>query len=221
MAHVIAIDGPAGSGKSTVARRLAGKLGYLYIDTGAMYRSIALWALREGIDLDDPHRLEQLALAAEIELTKEGGVRLNGEDVTAAIRRPDVSNAASRVAAAGPVRLAMVAKQQHLADQANVVVEGRDIGSVVFPAARVKIYLDADAAERVRRRSAEHPEVPRGQLAEQIGQRDHRDRNRELSPLVQAPDAVYIDSTGLTVDEVEEKILRLVRSRISNGKAGA
>jgi cytidylate kinase len=221
MSHVIAIDGPAGAGKSTVARRLAVRLGYLYIDTGAMYRAIALWALRERIHLGDAYRLEQLALAARIELTKEGGVRLNGEDVTSAIRQPEVSAAASRVAAIGPVRIAMVVKQRQLAEGGDVVVEGRDIGSVVFPTARVKIYLDADSAERIRRRTVDQPGVPPSQTAEQMMQRDHRDRNRELSPLVQAPDAVYIDSTGLTLEEVEDKILQLVRLRISNGKAGA
>jgi cytidylate kinase len=217
--HVIAIDGPAGAGKSTIARRLAEKLTYLYIDTGAMYRAIALWALREHIDPDDPQRLGPLAQAAGIELTTDGGVHLNGEDVTAQIRRPEISAAASRVAAIPSVRAAMVAKQQLFAEQSSVVMEGRDIGTVVFPSARVKIYLDADTSERVRRRSAEQPGVPSESHAEQIAQRDHRDRNREISPLIQAPDAVYIDSTGLTLDEVEEKILQVVRSRISNGKA--
>ena len=162
MGHVIAIDGPAGAGKSTIARRLAERLGYIYIDSGAMYRAVALWALRENIDLDDAHRLEQLAHAAEIELLPRGGVRLNGEDVSEAIRRPEVSVAASRVAAIGAVRAALVAKQKQMADSANVVMEGRDIGTVVFPNARVKIFLDADPEERVRRRAGEQPDVPPG-----------------------------------------------------------
>jgi cytidylate kinase len=220
MSHVIAIDGPAGAGKSTLARRVASKLEYLYIDTGAMYRTIALWALRQGIEPDDSHRLGPLASAAQIELTKDGKVRLNGEDVTAEIREPHVSLLASRVAAIGSVRSALVDKQRQYAEKANVVMEGRDIGTVVFPSARVKIYLDADTSERARRRSAEQPHVPTAQLAEDIAQRDNRDRSREVSPLTQAPDAVYIDSTGFTIDEVEEKILQLVRSRVSNGKVG-
>jgi|SRR6185312_652357 len=218
MGHVIAIDGPAGAGKSTIARRLAEKLGYVYIDSGAMYRAVALWAIREKIDPGDAHRLEQLARAAQIELLPMRRVRLNDEDVSDAIRVPEVAVSASRVAAIGGVRAALVAKQQHMADRANVVMEGRDIGTVVFPGARVKIFLDANPQERVRRRSGEQPEVPPDQLATQIAERDARDRGRAESPLVQAPDAVYLDSTGLTADEVEEQILRLVRSRISNGK---
>jgi cytidylate kinase len=218
MGHVIAIDGPAGAGKSTIARRLAEKLGYVYIDSGAMYRAVALWALREKIDPDDAHRVEQLARAAEIELLPLGAVRLNGEDVTDGIRVPKISAAASRVAAIGAVRAALVAKQKRMADRANVVMEGRDIGTVVFPDARVKIFLDADPLERVRRRAGEQPEVPEEQLAEEIAQRDKRDRQRAESPLVQAPDAVYLDSTGLTAERVEEEILKVVRARISNGK---
>jgi cytidylate kinase len=218
MGHVIAIDGPAGAGKSTIARRLAEKLGYVYIDSGAMYRAVALWALREKIDPDDAHRVEQLARAAEIELLPQRGVRLNSEDVTSAIRVPAVSAAASRVAAIRAVRAALVAKQKRMADRANVVMEGRDIGTVVFPDARVKIFLDADPLERVRRRAGEEPDVPKEQLAEQIAQRDARDRQRAESPLVQAPDAVYLDSTGLTAEQVEEEILKVVRARISNGK---
>jgi cytidylate kinase len=165
MGHVIAIDGPAGAGKSTIARRLADKLGYIYIDTGAMYRAVALWALREKIDLDDAHRLEQLARASEIELLPERRVRLNREDVSEAIRTAEVSVAASRVAAIGALRAVLVAKQRHLAETTSVVMEGRDIGTVVFPNARVKIFLDADPAERVRRRTFEQtdatPEKPR------------------------------------------------------------
>jgi CMP/dCMP kinase len=218
MGHVIAIDGPAGAGKSTIARNLAERLGFVYIDSGAMYRAVALWADREGVSLDDSHRLEQLALAADIALLPLRKVHLNGEDVSDAIREPDVAVAASRVAAIGAVRAALVTKQQRMADSANVVMEGRDIGTVVFPDARVKIFLDADPDERVKRRSGEQPDVPAQQLAAQIRERDDRDRHRAQSPLIQAPDAVYLDSTGLTAGQVEEEILKLVRSRISNGK---
>jgi cytidylate kinase len=218
MGHVIAIDGPAGAGKSTIARRLAERLGYTYIDTGAMYRSVALWALRQNVSVSDAYKLSQLASAAEFELLSQGQLKLNGEDVTEAIRTPEVSEAASRVAAVGAVRVALVAKQRQIAEQRNVVMEGRDIGTVVFPGARVKIFLDADPAERVRRRSADQPEVAPGDLATQIAERDTRDRERLESPLMQAPDAEYINSTGLTEGEVEEEILRIVRARISNGK---
>jgi cytidylate kinase len=218
MGHVIAIDGPAGAGKSTIARSLAEKLGWLYIDSGAMYRAVALWAIRRNIDPDDAHRVEQLAQAADIELLPQHVVRLNGEDVSEAIRVPDVSAAASRVAAIGAVRAALVAKQRRMADRNNVVMEGRDIGTVVFPDARVKVFLDANPRERVRRRSGEQPDVHPEQLAAQIAQRDERDRQRAESPLIQAPDAVYLDSTGLTPEQVEEEILKLVRARISNGK---
>jgi cytidylate kinase len=218
MGHVIAIDGPAGAGKSTIARGLAEKLGYTFIDSGAMYRAVALWALRENAHLDDAYRLEQLAKAAEIELLPLRRVHLNGEDVSDAIRAPQIAVAASRVASIGAVRAALVIKQQHMADRDNVVMEGRDIGTVVFPGARVKIFLDADPVERVRRRSEEQPDVPREQLAAQIAERDQRDRHRAESPLMQAPDAVYLDSTGLSPQQVEDAILKLVRARISNGK---
>jgi cytidylate kinase len=218
MANVIAIDGPAGAGKSTIARRVAERLGYTYIDTGAMYRAVALWAQRQNIDLADAHRLEQLALAAEIELLPGRKVILNGEDVSDAIRTPEVSSGASKVAAIGIVRAALVARQRQIAESTSVVMEGRDIGTVVFPDARVKIFLDADPSERVRRRAGEQQEISAGELAQQLAARDERDRQRSESPLVQAPDATYLDSTGLTEEEVEEAILRLVRARTSNGK---
>jgi cytidylate kinase len=184
-----------------------------------MYRAIAMWALRSGIALDDAQKLEQLALAADIELLPGRRIILNGEDVSDAIRAPEIAVAASRVAAVGPVRRALVHKQREIGEKSNVVMEGRDIGTVVFPSARVKIFLDANHEERVRRRSAEQPDMLPGDLAAQISERDQRDRQRAESPLVQAPDAVYLDSTALSAEEVEEQILKLVRERISNGKA--
>lgn len=218
MGIIIAIDGPAGAGKSTIARRVAVQLGFTYIDTGAMYRAVALWALRQKLDPGDMHRMEQLAQAASIGLEPEH-VLLNGDDVTAAIRTPEVSAAASRVAAIPAVRRALVEKQREIAASSNVVMEGRDIGTVVFPNANLKIFLDAHPEERVRRRSgeldtAQNPDAVRGEMAE----RDQRDRTRRESPLTQAPDAVYLDSTGLSIDEVTEAILKLVRARVTNGK---
>jgi cytidylate kinase len=213
---VVAIDGPSGAGKSSVARRLAARLGFVYIDTGAMYRAVALWALRRNVNPSDAHRTEQLALAAEIQLDQGDRVVLNGEDVTAEIRRPEVSQAASQVAAIPAVRRALVAKQRELSESSSVVMEGRDIGTVVFPDADVKIYLDGDPKERLRRR-AEETGQSADELAHQIADRDKRDRSRTDSPLVQAPDAVYLDSTPLTIDEVEESILKIIRNRITNG----
>jgi cytidylate kinase len=218
---VVAIDGPAGAGKSTIAKRVAARLGFTYIDSGAMYRAVALWALRRKIDAGDMHRMEQLAIAAEIELSP-GRIRLNGEDVTDAIRTPEVSAGASKVAVIPGVRRALVAKQRAMGERSSVVMEGRDIGTVVFPDADVKIYLDADPRERVRRRlqdvRAAGEEIPENTLAAQMQERDQRDSTRADGPLAQAPDAAYLDSSSLTVEEVEEAILKIVRSRVTNGK---
>jgi cytidylate kinase len=218
---VVAIDGPAGAGKSTIAKRVAARLGFTYIDSGAMYRAVALWALRRSVDPGDMHRMEQLAIAAEIDLSP-GRIRLNGEDVTDAIRTPEVSGGASKVAVIPGVRRALVAKQRAMGERSSVVMEGRDIGTVVFPGADVKIYLDADPRERVRRRlgdvRASGDEIPESALAAQMKERDQRDSTRADGPLAQAPDAVYLDSTSLTVEEVEEAILKIVRSRVTNGK---
>jgi cytidylate kinase len=218
---VVAIDGPAGAGKSTIAKRVAARLGFTYIDSGAMYRAVALWALRQKVDPGDMHRMEQLAMAAEIELSP-GRIRLNGEDVTDAIRTPEVSGGASKVAVIPGVRRAMVAKQRVMGERSSVVMEGRDIGTVVFPDADVKVFLDADPRERVRRRlgdvRASGEEIPESALAAQMKERDQRDSTRADGPLAQAPDAAYLDSTALTVEEVEEAILKIVRSRVTNGK---
>jgi len=216
---VIAIDGPAGAGKSTIARRLAARLGFTYIDTGAMYRAVGLWALRQGLDVADMHRMEQLARAAEIELLPGSKIRLNEEDVTDAIRTPEVSDAASKVSTIPAVRRALVEKQRALAERTSVVMEGRDIGTVVFPHADVKIFLDAEPRERARRRHLEAPQKGSlDQVAVEMRERDQRDRTRAEAPLTQAPDAAYVDSTGLAPDEVEEAILKLVRARVTNGK---
>ncbi len=220
---VVAIDGPAGSGKSTIARRVAERLGFRRIDTGAMYRAVGLWALRAGIPLDDMHRLEQLAREARIEL--EGSlprVRLNGEDVTEAIRTPEVSEAASKVSTVPGVRRALVQKQREMAAAGSVVMEGRDIGTVVFPDAQVKIFLDADPEVRAQRRLKELQEKGLNpsleEIVREIEERDRRDRTRADSPLRQAPDAILVDTTGMSIEEVEESILKIVRDRTSNGK---
>jgi cytidylate kinase len=179
-----------------------------------MYRSVALWALRLGMDLDDIHRLDQLAQAARIQF-QNGAVVLTDEDVSQEIREPHVSEAASKVAAYPGVRRAMRAEQRRIAESGPVVREGRDIGTVVFPEARVKVYLDASSDARAGRRAAEMG-APVEQVAGEMASRDRRDRTRVEAPLTQAPDAEYIDTTALSPVEVEEAILKLVRKRTSN-----
>lgn len=219
---IVAIDGPAGAGKSTLAKRVAARLSFLYIDTGAMYRAVALWARRTGVDWADHHRLEQLAREADIRLQRDGSVLLNGEDVSSAIREPDISQGASVVSAISGVRKALVLKQQELGRENSAVMEGRDIGTVVFPDAEVKVYLDARPEVRARRRVADLE--ARGLPAEfdhvlaEMKQRDDRDMTRPDSPLRQAPDAELLDSSDMDAAEVEEELLRIVRARTSNGK---
>ncbi len=208
---LVAIDGPAGAGKSTVARALADRLGYTYLDSGAMYRCVALLAL--GQPHDEP---ASLARRATIELGTAspgaaGRVLLDGRDVTDAIRAPEASEAASRVAGDPGVREALVAAQRELIARGDWVAEGRDIGTVVAPEAELKVFLTADAHERARRRAAELGADPDTVLAEQT-LRDERDATREHSPLIPAPGAVKLDTTGLTVDEVVERIAALVRA---------
>ncbi len=182
-----------------------------------MYRAVALWALRAGIDLEDLHRLEQLAREARIEFAAGEIVRLNGEDVTEAIRQPRVSEAASKVSVSPGVRRALREEQRRIGSLHSVVMEGRDIGTVVFPDAQVKIYLDADPEIRAGRRAKEMG-VPVDSLAREMAERDRRDRTRAEAPLSQAPDAEYLDSSRFSPAEVEEAILKLIRQRTSNGK---
>ncbi|MCR5675686.1 MAG: (d)CMP kinase [Lachnospiraceae bacterium] len=212
----IAIDGPAGAGKSTIAKRTAKALGFIYVDTGAMYRAMALFMLREGVDIRDTDAVADAAKRAEITIRHEGGeqvVILNGENVSGSIRTEEVSQAASTVSVVGQVRERLVALQQELARTADVVMDGRDIGTVVLPDAKLKIFMTASSAVRAHRRFLElkerGEEADEEQIRRDIEERDERDRNREISPLRQADDAVYLDTSALTIDEVTERILAL------------
>jgi cytidylate kinase len=213
---LIAIDGPAGAGKSTVARALASKLGYSYLDSGAMYRCVAL------LSLEHPARSpSELADAAHIEMELANGageprVICDGRDVTGAIREPEVSEAASRIAADPDVRRALVAKQRTLLAGGDWVAEGRDVGTVVAPQAELKVFLTADAHERARRRARELGADPNVVLAEQT-LRDERDMTREHGPLRPAPGAVTIDTTGLGVEQVLERIAALAHACSPSG----
>ena len=213
---IVAIDGPAGAGKSTVARAVAERLGYLHVDSGAMYRAVALWALENSIDPSDDHKVVPLCESADI-LLDGGRVFLNGRDITALIRTPEVSRAASRVSAIPGVRRELVLKQQEYAALSSIVMEGRDIGTVVYPRAQVKIYLDATPEVRARRRVNEVG----GDFADvlrEIRERDDRDATRADSPLRQAEDAVYFDTGELDEEGVIVAVLRIVREKTSNGK---
>jgi len=215
---VIAIDGPSGAGKSTAGRLLAARLGYTFLDTGAMYRALAFQALRKSVPLHDAPALARLAREARIDLAPTGdGVWLDGEDVTAAIRSREVSVAASQVSVHPPVRREMVARQREMGRAGGVVLDGRDIGTAVFPDADVKFYVDADPAQRARRRHEELTAagVPSDLRAieDEIRRRDLADTTRTDSPLSRAADAVHIDTTGLPPATVVERMLQAVPRR--------
>ncbi|MBK8994976.1 MAG: (d)CMP kinase [Myxococcales bacterium] len=220
---VVAIDGPAGAGKTTVTRRVAASLGYLLVDTGAIYRSVALAAVRAGLGFDDPEAVGELAraLAAREGIRFESGedgaqrVLLDGEDVSTAIRTQEIAEGASRVSAIGAVRAALLDMQRRAGAAGGVVLEGRDIGSVVFPDAEAKFFLTASVEVRALRRKTELE--ARGERAEleviarEVAARDERDSTRAVAPLTQAPDAVLVDSSSLGVDQVVERIVARVR----------
>jgi cytidylate kinase len=214
---IVTIDGPAGSGKSTAARRLAERLGFDFLDTGAMYRAVALEVLLRGIDIGDVAQVVQVAHAADIEALGPV-VRAGGRDVTAAIRTPEVSSAASKVAAIPEVRTELVRLQRQAAERRNVVSEGRDQGTVVFPLAECKFYLTADPNERARRRQLELAEqgetIAVEDLLRQILERDNRDQTRDTAPLRPADDAIRIDTSHLSPDEMVVCLETLVRERM-------
>ncbi len=211
---IIAIDGPAGSGKSSISARLAADLGFQLIDTGALYRCVALLGGRSGVDLMDGQALGTVARSMQVGFRYEDGrnrVFLNGEDVSDAIRTAEAGAGASRVAAHVEVREALLGLQRQLGRATDSVMEGRDIGTVVFPDAEHKIYLTASLDERARRRWAEFGvEVPLDEVKRQIQERDERDTQRAVAPLVQAPDAVRVDTTGLSLIEVVSELKRIV-----------
>ncbi len=223
---IIAIDGPSGAGKSTVAKEVAKRLNYLYIDTGAMYRAVGLKTLRDDSSLSDARKIIAAARDCKIQLKDDGGklkVLLNGEEVSEAIRAARVSQAASIVSGISEVRRILVRAQQEIGAQGSVVMEGRDIGTKVFPNAALKIYLDANEATRARRRFEEN--YRKGVMLSledtrtEIHQRDQRDSLRADSPLVQAKDAIYIDTSEKSIKEVVRQILRLVE-RLQTQEAG-
>ncbi len=222
MVHNIAIDGPAGAGKSTVAQKVAKELSFVYVDTGAMYRAMALYLLRKGVNREDPDEIGEACQNAEISIEYQNGeqiVLLDGENVNAHLRTEEVSAMASVSSAVPRVREKLLDLQRKLARTMSVVMDGRDIGTTILPDADVKIYLTASSLTRARRRYLEYQEKGEAcdlaEIQKTIEERDQRDMTREISPLCQAEDAVLVDSSELTIDETVEKILSVYHSKVS------
>ena len=222
MVHNIAIDGPAGAGKSTVAKKVAKELSFVYVDTGAMYRAMALYLLRKGVNREDPDEIGEACQNAEISIEYQNGeqiVLLDGENVNAHLRTEEVSAMASVSSAVPRVREKLLDLQRKLARTMSVVMDGRDIGTTILPEADVKIYLTASSLTRARRRYLEYQEKGEpcdlAEIQKTIEERDQRDMTREISPLCQAEDAVLVDSSELTIDETVEKILSVYHSKVS------
>ena len=218
----VAIDGPAGAGKSTIAKSLSKKLGVIYVDTGAMYRAMALYLLRSGVDSGDAEGISRTCADADISIAFEDGVQqvmLNGENVSGLIRTEEVSSMASKSSVNPDVRAKLVELQQKLAEKEALVMDGRDIGTVVLPNAEVKIYLTASSAVRAKRRydelRAKGEDCELAQIEADIIERDHRDMTREISPLKQADDAVLVDTSDMTIEEVENRLISIVEEKIN------
>lgn len=218
----IAIDGPGGAGKSTIAKIIAKKLGYVYIDTGAMYRAVGLFAVRRGVDTENAQALEKILGDIEIDIKNIGGemhIFLCGEDVSDKIRTPEISMAASNVARAVPVRLKLVELQRKLAEKSDVIMDGRDIGSYVLPNANVKIYLTADVSARAKRRYDElivkDPSIRFEDVLEDMKKRDYNDSHRDFAPLCQAEDAILVDTSNLGLEESIETLFEIVINEIT------
>lgn len=215
----IAIDGPAGAGKSTIAKLVAKRLGFIYVDTGAMYRAIALYLIRNKINVDDASAVEHACGDISVSIAYEDGVQqvyLNGENVSAEIRKEQVGNMASRAAAKQAVRDKLLSLQRDIAAASDVIMDGRDIGTFVLPQAELKIYLTASVSKRARRRydelaaKGEQPDIAK--IAEDIETRDYQDMHREIAPLKRAEDAIYLDTSDMTIEEVVETILTLSKT---------
>jgi cytidylate kinase len=221
---IIAIDGPSGAGKGTLARAVAQSLRYRHVDTGAMYRAVAWKAMQEGLSLDDEAAVATLAATVALE-SDHGQVVIDGRDVTRAIRTPAIDKAAAAVARLPRVRDVLVARQRAIGRSRGVVMEGRDIGSVVFPDADIKVYLDAAAEERARRRALDpaHTGVPEATLAgvqRDLQARDQSDSTRPVAPLTQAQDAIYIDTTDLSVEDTVARVMAIVREKLADTLTG-
>lgn len=223
MSFIVAIDGPAGTGKGTITKLVAEELNLINIDTGAMYRCVALDAYRKGIKETEIEKLEALLKDINIELKRENGISkvfLNGEDVTEKIRTPEVNSCVAKYAAVKCVRDKMTPLQQQMGKLGNIIMEGRDIGTAVFPNADVKIYLDASVEERANRRYKQNLEKGINQsyeeVLESIKQRHFLETTREINPLRKAEDAILVDSTHLTIEEVKKEVLRIIREKIVN-----
>jgi cytidylate kinase len=217
--RVIAIDGPSGAGKGTVARAVAAALGYRHVDSGAMYRAVGWKAVRDGVPLDDEEQVARLAEVSHIDLGER--ITIDGHDVTRAIRTPEIDRAATSVARLPRVRAVLVERQRQMVEAPGIVMEGRDIGTVVFPSADVKLYLDASAEERARRRAVDpaHSGGPTAlaDVATMLTERDRLDSTRPTSPLYIADDAIKIDTTGSSIDAVVQEVLGVVGARLGSG----